>query len=371
MAKKQKNANKKADYSVIVNIIFVLLFAGFMLFIYALIGMGNVKDKAEKIVNEKVNEKVQVPEKLKDEIKKEPKENGEIPMFAPPFKKYKYVITFDINVKDKISDLKLNIPVSTDEKDKQYITNTSVSIKPDRIYNDGPSTYYEYNFPSAQNQNIRITFEGIAKVRNYTIGTAKLLNKNISPEKDLTQYLIPEPYIESNDEYIKSIADKIKGDTKEEILKNIYIYGQKRIKYVLVPTIYGAKKAIKMRSGKCAEYAATMVALCRAKNIPARVVMGYFARKDNQQHDWVEVYFDEYGWVMYDPTAKPTVIRHKDTLGTVVKQEIRYDVNHDDINYIATGRNSFKSFEMNYNLVPGTKEEPPVVQRIINIEPVE
>lgn len=370
MAKKLQKKKNKTDYSIIVNIIFVLLFVGAVLFIYAIFGMENVKNNAEKLINDKVSG--QMPEKIKEEIKNEQKEAEKIPVVSlPPYKKYKYIITFNITVKDKISDLRLKIPVSTDEKEKQYITNTSVSMKPNRIYNDGPSTYYEYNFPSAERQNIRITFEGIAKVRNYTIGNAKLLNKNISPEKDLTRYLSPEPYIESDDEYIKAIADKIKGNTKEEILKNIYIYEQNRMKYVIVPSIYGAKKALKTRNGKCGEYAAVMTALCRAKNIPARVVMGYFARKDNQQHDWVEVYFDEYGWVMYDPTAKPTVIRHKDALGTVVKQETRYDLDHDDINYIATGRNSFKSFEMNYSLVPGTKEEPPVIQRIINIEPVE
>ncbi len=45
-----------------------------------------------------------------------------------------------------------------------------------------------------------------------------------------------------------------------------------------------------------------MTALCRAKNIPARVVVGDFLRNYDTAHNWVEIYFDKYGWVAYDPT---------------------------------------------------------------------
>jgi len=46
-----------------------------------------------------------------------------------------------------------------------------------------------------------------------------------------------------------------------------------------------------------------MVALCRAKGIPARSVYGYVTNYYNTtRHAWVEVYSKKYGWVPFDPT---------------------------------------------------------------------
>ncbi len=67
------------------------------------------------------------------------------------------------------------------------------------------------------------------------------------------------------------------------------------------------------RKGFCQYYATTMAIFLRAEGIPARVVNGFLpgARTaegvevitNNQSHEWVEVYFPGYGWVMFDPTG--------------------------------------------------------------------
>lgn len=67
------------------------------------------------------------------------------------------------------------------------------------------------------------------------------------------------------------------------------------------------------REGYCRYFASAMAVLCRLNGIPARVVSGYspgtFSWIDNayiyrasNAHSWVEVYFDGYGWVMFDPS---------------------------------------------------------------------
>jgi hypothetical protein len=69
----------------------------------------------------------------------------------------------------------------------------------------------------------------------------------------------------------------------------------------------------KSQSGYCREFASAMAVLCRINGIPARVVTGYspgtYSLADNayvylnsNAHAWVEVYFDGYGWIMFDPT---------------------------------------------------------------------
>ncbi len=56
--------------------------------------------------------------------------------------------------------------------------------------------------------------------------------------------------------------------------------------YTVSYSVAGAKKALQTKQGKCSEYAALMVALCKAKKI--------------SQHNCVEVYYNKYGRVMYD-----------------------------------------------------------------------
>jgi hypothetical protein len=69
---------------------------------------------------------------------------------------------------------------------------------------------------------------------------------------------------------------------------------------------------LRLRQGYCEQYAGAMAALVRAAGVPARVVLGYTpgtTQPDGSRlvtsddaHAWVEVYFDDLGWVPYDPT---------------------------------------------------------------------
>ena len=61
---------------------------------------------------------------------------------------------------------------------------------------------------------------------------------------------------------------------------------------------------MRYKKGDCTEYADLFVAVCRAKNIPARVITGISVQSDNTKakHNWAEVYLKEYGWVPFDPS---------------------------------------------------------------------
>ncbi len=67
------------------------------------------------------------------------------------------------------------------------------------------------------------------------------------------------------------------------------------------------------REGYCRHFATAMAVLCRLNGIPSRLVTGYapatFSLVDNgylykasNAHAWVEIYFDGYGWITFDPT---------------------------------------------------------------------
>ncbi|MBI2486679.1 MAG: DUF3488 domain-containing protein [Deltaproteobacteria bacterium] len=67
------------------------------------------------------------------------------------------------------------------------------------------------------------------------------------------------------------------------------------------------------KAGHCEYFATAMVILLREIGIPARIVNGFhggewneygkfFLVRESNAHSWVEVYFPEHGWVLFDPT---------------------------------------------------------------------
>jgi hypothetical protein len=66
------------------------------------------------------------------------------------------------------------------------------------------------------------------------------------------------------------------------------------------------------RYGHCEYFATAMCVLMRCYGVPARVVAGFTAKERNDAgvfdvrakaaHAWVEVYFENYGWLTFDPT---------------------------------------------------------------------
>ncbi len=75
------------------------------------------------------------------------------------------------------------------------------------------------------------------------------------------------------------------------------------------------------QEGYCDYYASAMAVMARAVGIPARTAVGYaggeydeeldgyLVRRSNA-HTWVEVYFPDYGWIEFEPTAgEPPIFR--------------------------------------------------------------
>ena len=70
------------------------------------------------------------------------------------------------------------------------------------------------------------------------------------------------------------------------------------------------------RAGYCSQFATAMAVMARSVGLPARVVTGYLPGAYNtltglhvaryqDAHAWVEIKFQNHGWVPFDPTPKP------------------------------------------------------------------
>lgn len=69
----------------------------------------------------------------------------------------------------------------------------------------------------------------------------------------------------------------------------------------------------KDHSGYCVHYASAMALMARIEGIPARVSVGFlpgtkvddhYEVKASDMHAWPELYFKDYGWVRFEPTAR-------------------------------------------------------------------
>lgn len=130
-----------------------------------------------------------------------------------------------------------------------------------------------------------------------------------------------------NDE-IEAFTRKIIGDqtNRMDIAKTVNEYLKTNYTYTLEP---GAPPNLKEdtagydrlhyflfenKKGYCTYYASAMVAMLRSVGIPARVVGGFsegtyseelktYVVTGNDAHAWVEVFFNDYGWITFDPTS--------------------------------------------------------------------
>jgi transglutaminase-like putative cysteine protease len=190
---------------------------------------------------------------------------------------------------------------------RQNIIEIQYSPKPSRIFEQNGNRYAEFIFdkPEKQNKiNIRIKVE----LFKYDLVTAKRKHKpdHIS-ETELDDFLKSEKYIEKDDHEIRQIAQGIDGQTEEEIVKKIYSLVIEHLDYSKHDKgQLGAAKALQAGKGDCSEYSDLFAALCRAKNIPARVITGCTIRfdSDSPKHNWVEVYLKDYGWVPFEPSTE-------------------------------------------------------------------
>jgi transglutaminase-like putative cysteine protease len=185
--------------------------------------------------------------------------------------------------------------------DRQQILDIKYSTEQSRVFSKNGNEYVEFVFtrPGRQFQ-LKINIK--ARLSRFDLFTARKMYKENPPEiPDLNDFLKHEKYIEKDNPQIQQIAKSIKAQTETDIVKEIYEYVTDHLQYVIRNDEAGAVKTLRKKKGGCTEYSDLFVALCRAKNIPARVVKGYVTEFDSiPQHAWAEAYLKEYGWVPFD-----------------------------------------------------------------------
>lgn len=133
-------------------------------------------------------------------------------------------------------------------------------------------------------------------------------------------------------ERVRTLAERVAAAGQDPFHKALLIQNYLRINY---PYTLGEARAPEGRDvvdyflfegqeGSCSHYSSAMVVMLRSMGIPARVAAGYatggydpgrnsYRVPVSAAHAWVEVYFPDYGWVEFEPTAYVTPFEYPET----------------------------------------------------------
>lgn len=160
--------------------------------------------------------------------------------------------------------------------------------------------------------------------------------------------------------YIKK--QNIPKPKKAELLLNFF--KDQKLSYTLKPTGIDLEDftdsfLFQSKNGYCIHFASAFANSARILDIPSRVVTGFKANKENMiknyllvkeadAHAWVELYFDAYGWVRFDPTA--TAFKKSNALQNIQNQQnskIFQKINH----YFMYTKYIINNWVLDYNRV--------------------
>jgi hypothetical protein len=200
-------------------------------------------------------------------------------------------------------------PVNWDGQEKvtiEEVSPASAQVGKDPL--NGNEMYYWHlkNTPAwGKSQDLKYRFTFTAYETRTAIDPA-LVKKYNTLSMEYRLYTKPEPYIESDDPQIITLADRVGGNETNPYLlaRKFYDYVVANARYQLVDGLQGAKALMENGVGECGDYSALFIALARVKKIPARSVVGFWAISGtNQTHVWAEFYLEGIGWIPADPTV--------------------------------------------------------------------
>ncbi|MCL5035480.1 MAG: hypothetical protein M1269_00040 [Chloroflexi bacterium] len=125
---------------------------------------------------------------------------------------------------------------------------------------------------------------------------------------NLSYWLAPDSYIQSDAPGIKGLALSLTGGIKNPYYKTLalYDYVRENIKFDLTLKPVTALEVLKNRIAQCSDATYYLMALLRAAGIPARFVNGIHINPGEGKvpltHAWTEIYLEPYGWVPVDVT---------------------------------------------------------------------
>lgn len=235
-----------------------------------------------------------------------------------------YYVKFEVqNRKIYLADRSVVDKIKVSNMDASFFTKTNVSIS------DLQSISYmklkvkiEPTGINLKSDNLNVTgqkfvgtvmdnlIEGILEIehKKYDGSNAPLFPPDFIKDEPLKKYLMPDRFIESDDNVLISKAKEITSGSKDswEAAKRLSKWVAENIGYA-IPGGVTARNTYDIRAGECGAHSILLTAFCRAVGIPARVVFGAMYAPNFGggfgQHGWNEIFMGDAGWIPVDATA--------------------------------------------------------------------
>lgn len=169
---------------------------------------------------------------------------------------------------------------------------------------------YELSVDELGNQVLHFRIDSLPPFGTKIISITADLNlsdvSNRLKEKDLAIFLGPEKFMETEEESLVNLSNRLEAETQRDKAEKLYKWVNTNIKYAgYVKDDRGAAYAMKNRKGDCTEYMYLYSTLARIADIPSRGIGGYVYKEDSvlkpeDFHNWSEVYLDK-AWHVVDP----------------------------------------------------------------------
>ncbi len=173
--------------------------------------------------------------------------------------------------------------------------------------------YAEFDFsgqPAGTTETVQIDYRVIVNELAYDL--------SICTGQLLEEFIQPELHIESDNPQIVALAANLSREkaTVCQQVRAFYDYIGSTLVYTYNGENWGAQATLGPMGADCTEYTDLLVALSRARGIPARYFDGLLyldkstASLAQMEHAWPDIYMPSIGWVAMDPTlGRPLVDR--------------------------------------------------------------
>jgi transglutaminase-like putative cysteine protease len=171
--------------------------------------------------------------------------------------------------------------------------------------------YAEFDFsgqPAGTTQTVQIDYKVTVNELAYNLSDCQ----GALPD----EFIQPELHIESANPQIVALAGQLSqgNATACQQVRAFYDYIGNNLVYTYNGANWGAQAALGPMGADCTEYSDLLVALSRARSIPARYFDGllYLDKTTTAlaqiQHAWPDVYLPNAGWVALDPTLGRSLV---------------------------------------------------------------
>ncbi len=243
-------------------------------------------------------------------------------------------------------DLPVTVPDSSEDfPDPGYLSRQEV-IQEYFFVNFDPTSLIGMNYPirvapltNWDDSSFLRIYRVISRVSDARLDDLAVVGSSSAGNDPQPDYRLSDRELEiyteyGGDERIRELAEQIAGlpekNNRLSRVLRVHDYLKNNYYYSLVPGLAADGDQLShflytSKKGYCSYFAFSMALLCRSLGIPARVAVGFYVNPDMevlnfyevrayQAHAWVEVYFDEYGWIEFDPSSEVIAPGEEDSI---------------------------------------------------------